>query len=124
MYYGVIGLTVAYTKEKKLMKRLVWFVLLLQVVGLFYCGELENPQCEGNETCKALLCSILDSHDEIPFSQTFPQEDICHCSCSFIYTIKLVEQLPAFLTCGPIPEIHPILHIAAPPFDIDHIPRV
>ena len=116
--------TVTYIKEKKLVKRLVWPVLLLQVVGLFYCGELENLQCEDNEACKALLCSILDSHDEIPFSQTFPQEDICHCSCSFIYNISLVEQLPAFLTGGPVPEIQPILHIAAPSFDIDHIPRV
>jgi hypothetical protein len=111
-------------KEKKQINHLAWTVLILQFAGLFFCGEPEPLHSAGNEACKTLLCSIYDGHDAAPASSTAPQEDSCHCTCNFTYDVSFVGQIQAFFASVALPVIQPAFYIAAPPYDIDHIPRI
>ncbi len=109
-----------FIKSAKILQSLALAVLLWQIVGLFFCGDLACLNGEGDEICQTLLCSLPDTHDhpQPPFSE----DDSCQCPCYLSYYLPDVNFFSgAFVNT--YFSIETQLFLPTPASRIDHIPR-
>ncbi|KAA3656782.1 MAG: hypothetical protein DWQ10_14655 [Calditrichaeota bacterium] len=97
-------------------------VLLLQSIGLLYCGDSDCLRGDSDEFCQTLVCSVLDSHDQSKQPSDFDQEDFCQCIYSHSHNIPEITFFSAIVVNSYFFMDAP-LHITPPTNRIDHIPR-
>ncbi len=118
-----MSVTMSFIEMRKKLPRLAFAVLFWQALGLFFCGDIDCLQGEGNEVCQTLLCSLLASHGHSQLSFDFGQDDSCQCACCIAIDFQHTNFFSASLAATPSRFVEPQLFLTTPASRIDHIPR-
>lgn len=111
-----------FIKLRKILPPFALGVLLLQVLGLLFCGDADCLQGEGNEVCQTLLCSLLIRHDHSQPLRDFSQDDSCQCACNLAFDVPQITLFSTpFVSALFFTESQ--LFLSTPISRIDHIPR-
>lgn len=111
-----------FTKIKRKLPLIALTVLLLQIIGLLYCGDSDCLLGEGDEICQTPLCSLLDKQDHAQQASDFNQDDSCPCTCYLSYNIPEINPF-SYAFVDSYFFIESRLFLSIPANRIDHIPR-
>jgi hypothetical protein len=108
---------------RKKLPQLALAVLFWQVLGLFFCGDIDCLLGEGDEICQTVLCSMLLSHGHSPIPFDSSQDDLCQCTCDLAIDLHPINLCPAVFVTASYSFVEPQSLFATPLRGIDHIPR-
>ena len=108
---------------RKKLPRLALAILFWQVLGLFFCGDIDCLLGEGDEICQTVLCSLLLNHGHSPIPLDSSQDDLCQCTCDLAIDLHPINLYPAVFVTASYFFVEPQSLFATPLRGIDHIPR-
>lgn len=111
-----------FKKIKRKLFATAFTVLLLQTIGLFYCGDTYCLSGENDEIVKTPPCCVPDTHDHSQQPSESNQDDCSQCACCLSYSIPDINAFP-YIFIVPYFFIEPESLISMPVSRIDHIPR-
>lgn len=111
-----------FRKIKRKLPLIAFTVLLLQAIGLFYCGDKDCLLGESDEICRTSICCLFDNHDHSQEPSELNQDDSCQSTCCLSYIIPEFNSfsITFLVSCF---YIEPRSFISTLVRRIDHIPR-
>ena len=97
-------------------------VLLIQSIGLFYCGDKDCLLDESDEICKISICSSLYNYGQLQQPSESNQDGCSQCACCLSYNLPDFNGLSTTFAVSYV-FLEPRLFISRYVSPIDHIPR-
>jgi len=111
-----------FSKIKRRLPLIAFTVLLLQAIGLFYCGDKDCLLGESDEICQTSVRCLFDNHGHSQEPTKLNQDDSCQSTCCLSYIIPEFNPFSNTFLVSHL-FIEPRSFISTLVRRIDHIPR-
>jgi hypothetical protein len=106
----------------KLCYLLALILLMSQIIGLVFCGDVNCLRNRSDETCAALVCSLLSKHSTSTSQSSSSQNSSCQCFCHISIDLPETTLYAAPLVAMPLHTTE-VNHLFSEPIrNIDHPP--
>ncbi|MDZ7362058.1 MAG: hypothetical protein ONB46_15235 [candidate division KSB1 bacterium] len=111
-----------FAASQKFFNPLAKSALLLQIIGLFFCGDVDCLQGSSGENCVTLVCCLLSKHTTPISPSDDENSNSCQCFCHLLIDSPKITLGATLLVATPL-RVGEELHFFLEPLrNIDHPP--
>jgi len=96
--------------------------VLVQIIGLFFCGDADCLQGSSGENCVTLVCSLLSKHTTPISPSDDENSNSCQCFCHLLIDSPKITIGATLLVATPLHASEELHFFLEPSRNIDHPP--